>query len=132
MRRTLMRMVVLVPLLGCASTDDSFMANATDMEREVAIKEEFHRAASEALRESNAVLDQDAADDLRLLWQLAARRLVEDGGSRAEINRAVANVGRIVMAAAGRSVPGAGIRRQVTLDGVEHAKIAICPLYPFC
>lgn len=109
------------------------MPNASSIDREVAIKERFYQASTEALRDENIVLEREAADELRLLWQMAARRLVEDDASQSEVARAVNNVHRIVIAAAGRSLQPGGMTREITLRGIERAKLSLCPgFYPFC
>ena len=132
--RNAIRLVVLVPLLACASipTDEPYMPNASSLDREVAIKGEFQQRATDTLTENNVILDREVADELRLLWQMAARRLVEDNASRSEVARAVNNVSRIVLTAAGSS-PSAGATKQITVEGYERAKLSLCPgFYPFC
>jgi hypothetical protein len=126
-----MQLTIIVVFLSCASTDEPFMATLSSSDREAAIKEQFHQAASEALRETGAVLDREAADELRLVWQMAARRLVEDDASPVDVGRAVANVRRIVIAAAGRT-PVGGVTREITFRNLENARYSLCPLYPFC
>lgn len=131
MRRPSIGAVVLTFLVACATTDEPYMLGRSAADRETAIKRELQGAAQAVLLERKAALDDDVSDELRLLWQMAARQLVEDDASRAEVGRAVMNARRIMGMAIAHSSPN-GPQQQVTLENVKSARRSFCPCYPFC
>ena len=130
MRFASLAVSVLLAIAGCATTDEPFMRGAAAAERERAIMEEFHKAASEALRENKVTLTPEVADQLRLIWQTGARQLIEDDATTADVARATMNARRIILIAGNSHL--VGFNREVTLEQMNRARLSICPVYPFC
>ena len=132
MRHSLVPIGIVVFVVACASSTVGRSTSDETTLSPAAIEQKLQESASEVIAEYDATMEPEVGNELRTLWSTAARRLVDDGASQEQVARAVRDARRIVTAAIARSRPTPSGSRDLTLENVESARIAVCPLYPFC